>query len=567
MILSFSFEDRTFDDLDDLLRFINEHARSEDYAMILLRIKKFKLNVKCKAWIICDRERKSHECTKQNRRHDDSRHIECSFFIVVKLADENADSWIYEMKNSKHNHAFIIVDNHSALRRLTMTREIRNEIFKQMIVQITFHEILFSLRLSHAANPHSSDAANSDSANSDPSNSDSANFDLMNFDLMNFDLNLMIRSRDIYNMKAQLRRDELDFMTSIQVLMHQLTDDDWFYAFQKDRRNQINHFFFSKKSSQFILKANYEVLVMNCIYKTNKYKMSLFIISDQIALHKNFYVVFCFMTKEKQNDYVWVLQQLKRLYAKLKISDSTVLIIDMKKNLMNVCRLIFSVSNHLLCLWHINNNVLINCKKHFIIKEVWDKFFSEWKEMMYASSEREYRDLWDKFVNRYNLSHSDCINYLYDIYILSYRRRFIKCYINQMLHFDITITSRDEDAHAILKRQLDKFTNDLKTIMNEINLLLINELQNYRIDLNDDRMRYFMKCRKPIFDQIAFFVSINVLRKILSQYKLLMKRSIVMSVCINVLIIIIELLCSHRIQKRMFQKESILIEDVHSHWR
>jgi hypothetical protein len=191
---------------------------------------------------------------------------------------------------------------------------------------------------------------------------------------------------------------------------------------------------------------------MNCIYKTNKYKMFLFIISDQIALHKNFYVVFCFVTKEKQNDYVWILQQLKRLYAKLKISDSTVLIIDMKKELMNVCRLIFSVSNHLLCLWHINNNVLINCKKHFIIKKIWDKFFSEWKKMMYASSEREYRDLWDKFVNRYNLSHFDCINYLYNTYILSYRRRFIKCYINQMLHFDITITSRDEDAHAILKR-------------------------------------------------------------------------------------------------------------------
>jgi hypothetical protein len=49
MILSLLFKDRTFDDLDDLLRFINEHAKSEDYAMILLRIKKFKLNVKCKA--------------------------------------------------------------------------------------------------------------------------------------------------------------------------------------------------------------------------------------------------------------------------------------------------------------------------------------------------------------------------------------------------------------------------------------------------------------------------------------------------------------------------------------
>jgi hypothetical protein len=220
--------------------------------------------------------------------------------------------------------------------------------------------------------------------------------------------------------------------------------------------------------------------------------MSLFIINYQIALHKNFYVAFCFMSKKKQNDYVWILQQLRDLYAKLKILDLTVLLIDMKKNklkiltdcfthrheknLMNVYRLTFFESNHWLCLWHINNNILINYKKHLIIKEVWDKFFFEWKEMMYVSFERKYRDLWDKFVNRYNLSHSDCINYLYDIYIISYRRRFIKCYINQMLHFNITITSRDENIHAILKRQLDKFTNDLKTIMNEINFLIINEL-------------------------------------------------------------------------------------------
>ncbi len=96
--------------------------------------------------------------------------------------------------------------------------------------------------------------------------------------------------------------------------------------------------------------------------------------------------------------------------------------------------------------------------------------------MMYAFFKREYRDLWNKFVNRYNLSYFDCINYLYNIYIMSYRRRFINCYIKQMLHFNITITSRDENFHAISKRQLDKFTNDLKMIINEINFLLINEL-------------------------------------------------------------------------------------------
>ncbi len=77
-----------------------------------------------------------------------------------------------------------------------MTREIKNEIFRQMIVQITSREILFNLRLSYAANEKT------------------------NFDLINSDINFMIKSRDIYNIKAQLRRDDLDFMTSIQALMH-----------------------------------------------------------------------------------------------------------------------------------------------------------------------------------------------------------------------------------------------------------------------------------------------------------------------------------------------------------
>ncbi len=84
----------------------------------------------------------------------------------------------------------------------------------------------------------------------------------------------------------------------------------------------------------------------------------------------------------------------------------------------------------------------------------------------------------NRFVDRYNLNHDECINYLYDTYIRNYRRRFIKCYTNQVLHFDTTVTSRGEDEHAVLKRQLESSIDDLKTVMNEINLLLINEHHN-----------------------------------------------------------------------------------------
>jgi hypothetical protein len=136
MILSSSFEDCTFDEFEHLLRFLNEHVDSEKYAIVQKRSKKFKLRIKCKTWLICDRERKSHECTEQNHRHTDNKHIECFFFIVAKLNDENVDSWIYKIKNEEHNHVSSIIDVHSALRRMTITREMKIEIKRQLTVQI-----------------------------------------------------------------------------------------------------------------------------------------------------------------------------------------------------------------------------------------------------------------------------------------------------------------------------------------------------------------------------------------------------------------------------------------------
>jgi hypothetical protein len=141
-----------------------------------------------------------------------------------------------------------------------------------------------------------------------------------------------------------MRRDELESMTSVQTLMHELDTDDWTYSFRKNRFNQVSHLFFSRKSSQIILKTNYEVLIMNCIYKTNMYKMLLMIIFDQIALHKTFYVAFCFMIKEKQNDYVWIMKQLKALYRQSDLSDPTIFVTDMKRDKISAIEHLLSLT-------------------------------------------------------------------------------------------------------------------------------------------------------------------------------------------------------------------------------
>jgi hypothetical protein len=85
--------------------------------------------------------------------------------------------------------------------------------------------------------------------------------------------------------------------------------------------------------------------------------------------------------------------------------------------------------------------------------------------------------------------------------------------------------------------------------------------------MTEAKMRYLIELRRSVFDQLTSFVTSVALWKILSQYKKLIDRFTVISACIEVFIIITELFCSHKIQKELFQKKCISIENVHSHWR
>jgi hypothetical protein len=159
-----------------------------------------------------------------------------------------------------------------------------------------------------------------------------SNLDDSKYDLENSVIISLFKFRDIYNLKTKFRRESLRFFISIQALIRELKQEDWTYAIQKDQETRIIHFFFVKNISKILLKNNYEILVMNCTYKTNRYKMSLLIISEQTSMHINFYVAFCFMQKEIIADYLWILQQLKALYAKLKFFELLVIMTNMKRD-------------------------------------------------------------------------------------------------------------------------------------------------------------------------------------------------------------------------------------------
>lgn len=212
---------------------------------------------------------------------------------------------------------------------------------------------------------------------------------------------------------------------------------------------KLKFLFFTSKCMQKLLHENFKISIMNCIYKINKYKMLLLIIINITSLNIFYYVIFCFMKDKSFNDYVWVMKTLKWLYKKLVLSFSEIILSDDDKILASVIQHMFEDYNHVthaLCIWHINNNMLKHCKKFFAIQKDFKLFLKCWKALVYSLSKEELIDIWYALNEIYNVVDLNICKYIKK-HIWLQQRKFIKCYIDRLLHFNNIATLYAEDEY------------------------------------------------------------------------------------------------------------------------
>ena len=165
---------------------------------------------------------------------------------------------------------------------------------------------------------------------------------------------------------------------------------------------------------------------------------------------------------------------MNELYDSLDISHPEVVLTDCELGLTQALRHIFPGTAHLLCIWHIDKNVLTHCRSEFDSKENWNVFYTAWHRVMYAETVKEYEDQWSELNSIYRISHWQSMNYINDKLIRFYKKKFVKCWTDRFRHFNNHATSRSEGSHARLKSVLLSSTGDLKTVVDQLDLLLIN---------------------------------------------------------------------------------------------
>jgi hypothetical protein len=115
--------------------------------------------------------------------------------------------------------------------------------------------------------------------------------------------NIIIKPKDCYNIRDESRRKKLGNYTPLEFLRETLQNDNWRYAFKQDNKGRILFFIFAHPKSIKYANQYNRVFLLDCTYKTNRYKMPLLHIIGLSPSNSSFSIAFCFMQNEQEESY------------------------------------------------------------------------------------------------------------------------------------------------------------------------------------------------------------------------------------------------------------------------
>ncbi|CAG8854728.1 12562_t:CDS:2, partial [Gigaspora margarita] len=180
--------------------------------------------------------------------------------------------------------------------------------------------------------------------------------------------------------------------------------------------------------------------------------------------------------------------------------------------LMRAIEKVFSNTRHILCMWHINKNILAKYKRYFITEENWTEFLRIWQMVAMSNTEQEFATKWNEFLQHY-MNKPEVIKYLQETWI-TYKKCFVSAWTNDYLHFGNTVTSRVEAAHAALKRCLQSSTGNLESVHRKIVSLVKSQAREICAVISSQRIMVQHVHRSFLFEPLLYHVSVFALNKI-----------------------------------------------------
>ena len=183
----------------------------------------------------------------------------------------------------------------------------------------------------------------------------------------------IITIRDITNKRARAKFINLNKDTPITAFFKDLNrkfnntpEDEFFFRYRTKsdvkEGESLTHLFIANNKHTYFLMENPEVLTIGATYKTNRFRMFLINIIRMTGMNQNFYAASVFIAGEKEEDYNMMFSGIQMLYDFFKIPYPSTFVTDSCEAEIKALRKIFPKTNHILYIFHINNNILVKLK-------------------------------------------------------------------------------------------------------------------------------------------------------------------------------------------------------------
>lgn len=256
--------------------------------------------------------------------------------------------------------------------------------------------------------------------------------------------------KDFQNACQYQRTTALDGKLPVEGLLHWLPRNGFWFKTRSGTDGSLNALFFTTMQCIEMAREFGTVMLMDATYKINKYSMPLFNIVGFDCNYRTFTVAWCFMSEETTKAYQWTLLRLQETLH--PHGGPKVINTDAQPSLMAAIQLVFPRARQMLCIWHINECILRNCRKGFTA-EAWPIFQSEMKDLMYVETQEGYDDIMERVTLKYDTGKPlDALTYCKTEWFDKFPDKFIYCLSKDVVTFNSRATNRVEGAHGVLKR-------------------------------------------------------------------------------------------------------------------
>src|SRR6202011_6032049 len=129
--------------------------------------------------------------------------------------------------------------------------------------------------------------------------------------------------------------EELDGKTPVEWLLAKLKEQNYSpKEYVNPKTNRLKRLFFAHLDAVVIYKQHPNIVLMDCTYKTNRFRMPLLNICAVTGNKKTIQIALCFLSGKKVESYKWAIEAFRELISKNSISEPTTLVTDRELALM-----------------------------------------------------------------------------------------------------------------------------------------------------------------------------------------------------------------------------------------